>query len=457
MSVAVSVVIVVVEVDESPYLITIDVVRRDMNNVPYVIKLYLGKTKRFPPHFISNRTTMTSLPAAATIRAADLRIASSVRLKTSNTSPKLAKARYNKTTPTCILPRRMTGLTPAWKRHLIRENRAEIMGTKSSILLANLSSRQQIVSENVNFHIVMEQIKSFSIGSLAGLLGSLAGMGGGFVMIPLMTAAARRTATSFWKGGLGLSQHQAHGTSLFAVGTTGLAGALGYGIQMGSEEKDTINETDSTVERKGLVELDTALALTTTAMITARLGAISSAYLSERVLKKCLGAFMICIAPLVPGKAYLEALHDNFDPSSLNSRKHLKEEEAFHVQHDHLSQIERLLPASLIGIFSGFLSGMFGVGGGAIVVPALVLTTDMSHHAALGTSLCAMVLPAMIGTYTHATRGNVNWRFGPLLALGSATGAFIGGREVGIHLEEDVLRGGFACLMLVLGLRTWRK
>jgi uncharacterized membrane protein YfcA len=275
---------------------------------------------------------------------------------------------------------------------------------------------------------------------------------GGFVMIPLMTAARN----AGWCGGLGLSQHQAHGTSLFAVGTTGLAGALGYGIRMGSEDEESADEIKKP-RWQGLVELDTAVALTATAMITARLGAISSSFLSERVLKKCLGAFMICVAPMVPGKAYLEALHDNFDPTNPNAKQHILEDQAIHTQHEHLSQLERLLPASVIGIFSGFLSGMFGVGGGAIVVPALVLITDISHHSALGTSLCAMVLPAMIGTYTHAVRGNVNWRVGPLLALGSAVGAFVGGREVGIHLEEDVLRGGFACLMLVLGVRTWRK
>jgi uncharacterized membrane protein YfcA len=100
---------------------------------------------------------------------------------------------------------------------------------------------------------------------------------------------------------------------------------------------------------------------------------------------------------------------------------------------------------------------MFGVGGGAIVVPALVLSTDMSHHSALGTSLCAMVLPAMVGTYTHSTRGNVNWRVAPMLALGSAAAAFVGGREVGMNLDEGVLRTGFSCLMFVLGVRTWRK
>jgi hypothetical protein len=54
----------------------------------------------------------------------------------------------------------------------------------------------------------------------------------------------------------------------------------------------------------GLVELGRALALATTAIVTARLGAIASSSLSERVLQRAMGAFMICVAPLATGKTY---------------------------------------------------------------------------------------------------------------------------------------------------------
>jgi len=290
-------------------------------------------------------------------------------------------------------------------------------------------------------------MKSFSIGSLAGMLGSLAGMGGGFVMIPMMTASR----------GLRLTQHQAHGTSLFAVGSTGLFGALAYGIKSGEEGEDddiSNNSTDTKMpQQQGLVELDIALALTATAMVTARFGAIASSKMSERSLKRALGAFMLFIAPLVPGKKYLDDWLEGNDNASTDKQVQTQIDTSVAQQP---SNLERLLPASFIGTFSGFLSGMFGVGGGAIVVPSLVLSTDMSHHAALGTSLCAMVLPAMVGVLTHANKGNVAWRVAPSLALGSAVGAYIGGKEIGLHLEEDVLRGGFGVLMLVLGARTWR-
>lgn len=361
--------------------------------------------------------------------------------------------------------------------------------------------------ENDSSSSLVDKLHTFSIGSFAGLLGSLCGMGGGFVMIPMMTAAAVRTTSStttvpsWWRlGGLGLNQHQAHGTSLFAVGTTGLAGALGYGIRMSSsaatdddendvseslvagmvDEESNVsgttldvtkeltanNNIDQEQTTRGKVDLDAAMALAMTAALTARYGAIISSKLSERVLQRALGAYMIGIAPLVPAKAYFESLdnssHDAATTTTSNTRITTELDthhglEELGIGKVYISQLERLLPISLVGIFSGFLSGMFGVGGGTVVVPALVLSTDMSYHSALGTSLCAMVLPAMVGTYTNSKLGNVNWRIAPFLAVGSFVGAFVGAREVGSNIDDGVLRAGFSCLMLVLGVKTWRK
>lgn len=349
---------------------------------------------------------------------------------------------------------------------------------------------------------LVDKLHTFSIGTFAGLLGSLCGMGGGFVMIPMMTAAVR-TTSSWWRvGGLGLNQHQAHGTSLFAVGTTGLAGALGYGIRMSgsaaaaadddendvgeslvagmldeesnvsgttlevTKELTANNNIDQEQTTRGKVELDAAMALAMTAALTARYGAIISSKLSERVLQRALGAYMIGIAPLVPAKAYFESLDNSSHDANTATTSNTRITTVLDTQHGldelgigkvYISQLERLLPISIVGIFSGFLSGMFGVGGGTVVVAALVLSTDMSYHSALGTSLCAMVLPAMVGTYTNSKLGNVNWRIAPFLAVGSFVGAFVGAREVGSNIDDGVLRAGFSCLMLVLGVKTWRK
>ena len=332
---------------------------------------------------------------------------------------------------------------------------------KHTRCLRQLSSSSHHDSKN-DLSVVLQQIKALSIGSLAGMLGSLAGMGGGFVMIPMMTAATQRIGYRRLFSGLGLSQHQAHGTSLFAVGSTGLFGALAYGIRVEAEDnKDRIhnNNNNNISKQQGLVELDIAIALTSSAMITSSFGATAASMLSERALKKMLGGFMLFVAPLVPGKKYITSFFGNDVDADTASEHDIKSQADLldnRREKTSSSSMERLLPASFIGMFSGYLAGMFGVGGGAIVVPSLVLSTDMTHHAALGTSLCAMVLPAMVGVLTHAKRGNVAWRVAPALAVGSAIGAYVGGKEVGLNLEEDVLRGGFGVLMLVLGARTWK-
>jgi uncharacterized membrane protein YfcA len=241
------------------------------------------------------------------------------------------------------------------------------------------------------------------IGSVAGLLGSLAGMGGGFVMIPLMTSSLLR-----------LTQHQAHGTSLFAVAATGVAGALGYGN----------------------VEIEAAAAIAACGMVTARLGASATTKMSEHALKRALGIFMLMVAPIVPAKTYL--LRQSEIPKEKKADKTLS---------------ERILAPAIIGMGSGFLAGLFGVGGGAVVVPALTVFTDMTHYQALATSLSAMCLPAMVGTATHFGKGNVAMHVAPTLALGSFLGAYLGGK-LGLYIDENALRWGFSGVMVALGTKA---
>ena len=178
-----------------------------------------------------------------------------------------------------------------------------------------------------------ERSSTFLIGSIAGTCGSLAGMGGGFIMIPLMTAR------------LGLTQHQAHATSLFAVATTGLAGALSY---------SSLGESNNSEN----VDAKVAAAVALSGMATASLGAHASARLSQKLLKRTLGIFMLLVAPTIPMRDYLVTT---------------KETKESTTESEDSKWWHRYIKASGIGCFSGFLAGMFGVGGGAVVVPALSL------------------------------------------------------------------------------------
>ncbi|WP_092666647.1 sulfite exporter TauE/SafE family protein [Agrococcus carbonis] len=82
-----------------------------------------------------------------------------------------------------------------------------------------------------------------------------------------------------------------------------------------------------------------------------------------------------------------------------------------------------------IGLLSGFLSGMFGIGGGIVIVPLLVLLAKFPRRLAAGTSLGAIVPAALVGVASYAALGNVDWLVALILVVGSVAGA-----QVGAHL-----------------------
>ena len=83
--------------------------------------------------------------------------------------------------------------------------------------------------------------------------------------------------------------------------------------------------------------------------------------------------------------------------------------------------VREVVPLLGVGAAAGFLAGLFGVGGGAVVVPLLALATDLDHKTALGTSLCAMV-PTAGGSCAPAPRLR-QARGGGALGLGTCVGA----------------------------------
>ena len=82
-----------------------------------------------------------------------------------------------------------------------------------------------------------------------------------------------------------------------------------------------------------------------------------------------------------------------------------------------------------IGLAAGVLSGMFGIGGGIVIVPALVLLSSFSTKTALGTSLGALLLPVgLLGAYTYWENGNLDVRASLLIAVGLTLGVAAGAR-----------------------------
>ena len=111
-------------------------------------------------------------------------------------------------------------------------------------------------------------------------------------------------------------------------------------------------------------------------------------------------------------------------------------------------QTPRLVRLALIGTAAGFFSGLFGVGGGTIIVPLLVLWLAYGEREATGTSLLAIVLIAAAGTTIQAFYGNVH----PLKALIVGAPALAGvviGAAVQQRVPERAVAGAFALLLIV--------
>ncbi len=241
------------------------------------------------------------------------------------------------------------------------------------------------------------------VGLAAGLFGGLIGVGGGVVMIPLMVRLFK------------FSQHQAHGSSLMALVFTGLAGGLTYYLN-------------------GSVDFVAAALLAAAAICTARYGALYAHALPEWQLKRAVGWFLICVALLLLSKPYLFRLAF-FSHAAAGWGK------------------AAVLLAS--GAMAGFLSGMMGVGGGSIMVPAMVLLLGYSQYAAQGSSLLAIAPAGAVGAYTHRRLGNVVSRVLPGLISGIVLGTFLG--SILAHfLAEAHLRLIFGVVVIWQGIQDIR-
>lgn len=113
-----------------------------------------------------------------------------------------------------------------------------------------------------------------------------------------------------------------------------------------------------------------------------------------------------------------------------------------------------------LGVMAGILSGMFGVGGGIIIVPALVLLFGMTQQSAVATSLVALLLPVgLLGVVAYYHSGKIsteNILIALLIAAGLFAGAFFGAK-IAIHLSSDTLRKAFAVFMGIVALHLWFK
>jgi len=107
----------------------------------------------------------------------------------------------------------------------------------------------------------------------------------------------------------------------------------------------------------------------------------------------------------------------------------------------------------IIGICAGILSGFVGVGGGIIIVPALVFFLGYSQHMAQGTSLTMMIPPiGLLAVYNYYKSGNTNITAALIIALAFVVGAYLGSK-LSISLDQRIVKRVFGVVMLIASIK----
>ncbi len=112
-----------------------------------------------------------------------------------------------------------------------------------------------------------------------------------------------------------------------------------------------------------------------------------------------------------------------------------------------------LLILLCIGLFAGILSGLVGVGGGIIIVPALVYFLAMSQHQAQGTSLAVLLLPVGIfAVYNYYKAGYVDIKYTLIIAITFVVGGYIGSK-IAINIDQAIVKKIFGVFILFVALK----
>lgn len=245
----------------------------------------------------------------------------------------------------------------------------------------------------------MEWSLLFFIGLIAGTFGSLVGLGGGVITVPsLIYADSTGLLTR------PLTHQNAVGISLMVIIFTAISSTL-YNYK----------------QKK--VDLKSGLFFFSASGPAAIIGSIISEYLQVKQFYLLFGIVMIIIT-------YLLSVKNKIAPRKINwdvSRDYIDASgNSYHYGYNKTSGF-------LVTAIAGLLAGLFGIGGGAILVPMMVILFNFPPHVAVATSMFIILMSASVGSIAHIIQGNIIFIY--VLIIG--TGAYIGGR-LGAYISTKI-------------------
>lgn len=254
---------------------------------------------------------------------------------------------------------------------------------------------------------------SVVLGGIVGIIMGLTGAGGGILAVPLLVF------------GLQMTVPQAGPIGLMAVGLAAAIGAI-----LGLKAKE--------------VRYRAALLIAGAGVVTAPIGV----WLAQRVNTNYLTIFFGLVLLYVGYKSFRQATQpeltrDSGDDFDLPCIRNMDSGRFIWT-----AKCARTL--SLSGLVAGLLSGLLGVGGGFVMVPALERYTDLLTRSVISTSLAVIALISLFGVATSISTGNFNFEVGVPFAIG-AVGGMLGARVLSTYLPSRVLKKAFAFVCVAVG------
>lgn len=116
---------------------------------------------------------------------------------------------------------------------------------------------------------------------------------------------------------------------------------------------------------------------------------------------------------------------------------------------------DTLIQLLAIGLIAGVAGGMFGIGGGAIMVPAMVLLMGMDQKFATGTSVAAQILPiGLLAAIVYYKNGNLNPKYAVIIAIGLVVGNFFGALFANQpYISSELMKKLYGIFLLAIGVR----
>jgi uncharacterized protein len=266
----------------------------------------------------------------------------------------------------------------------------------------------------------LEWVILIIVGLIAGIIGSLVGLGGGIIVVPMLLSLG-----SYITVFDDVSPQVAVGTSLLVVIFTGLSSTLTY---MKYKKVDY---------KSGLIFF-----------IGSGPGGIVGAYVNKLFdtssFSIWFGLFMIFVSIILMVKNKLPQMKERNGKKVI--RTYINEEG------NERSYSYQPVPGVLIAFVVGFISGLFGIGGGALMVPAMILLFMFPPHIAVATSMFIIFLSSSISSITHIALGNINWLFAAALIPGAWVGGRIGA-IINTKLQGKTIESLLRIVLIIAGFK----